>query len=294
MNPYHLRTFLAAQKHLNYTRAAEELFLSQPSVSRQIQQLEEDLGVALFEQIGKTLYVTDAGKTLVLEAERILGTIERGAEAVRAHRTAARGSLRIGASTTPGYYLLPRPLRDFCRLYPQAEVEFRVQNSRKIARLLVENQLDLAFIGGAMPDGDLILEPLLEDEIVCFAAHDHPLASCEALTPEVFSTQRWVVRERGSATRKLFDEWLEDLGAALGPCIELPCPEAIKLLVAAGLGLSFTSIHGLDQDMDRARFKVLPIHGAGLRRTIYIARHADKHISPAMGSFLELLHGVRC
>src|SRR3990170_6921040 len=100
MNPHHLRTFLSVRKHRNYTRAAEEVFLTQPAVSRQMRQLEEKLGVRLFEQIGKTLHLTDAGETLAVEAEKLLGAMERTAEAVRSHRSAERGSIRIGASTT--------------------------------------------------------------------------------------------------------------------------------------------------------------------------------------------------
>src|SRR3990172_7484372 len=101
MNPNHLRTFLAVRKHRNYTRAAEEVFLSQPAVSRQVRQLEEKLGVRLFEQIGKTLHPTDAGETLAVEAEKLLGAMERTAEAGRSHRSPERGSIRIRANTTP-------------------------------------------------------------------------------------------------------------------------------------------------------------------------------------------------
>src|SRR4030042_4560874 len=102
MNPRHLPPFLSVRKHRNYTRAAEEVFLTQPAVSRQVRQLEEKLGVRLFEQIGKTLHLTDAGETLAVEAGKLLGAVGTTAEAVRSHRTAERGSIRIGASTTPG------------------------------------------------------------------------------------------------------------------------------------------------------------------------------------------------
>src|SRR5438034_10890783 len=103
----HLRSFLAVQKHLGYTRAGKELFLSQPAVSRHVQALEDQLGVTLFEQIGKRLSLTDAGRTLAKEAERLLGDLERVSETVKAHSGADRGTLRLGASTTPGFYLLP-------------------------------------------------------------------------------------------------------------------------------------------------------------------------------------------
>src|SRR4030067_941170 len=115
MNPHPPRTVLSVRKHRNYTRAAEEVSLTQPAVSRQVRQLEEKLGVRLFEQIGKTLHPTDAGETLAVEAEKLLGAMERTAEAVRSHRSAERGSIRIGASTTPGVYALADLLEEYPR-----------------------------------------------------------------------------------------------------------------------------------------------------------------------------------
>src|SRR5688572_30586814 len=127
MNPANLRTFLAVEKHLNYTHAARELLLSQPAVSRQIRQLERDLGVQLFEQLGKRLYLTDAGKTLLREASRLLGNLDRVREAMVAHQEAHHGALRLGASTTPGIYLLPPVLGQFHRSHPEVEISYRVE-----------------------------------------------------------------------------------------------------------------------------------------------------------------------
>src|SRR3989304_4183746 len=141
MNPHHLRTFLSVRKHRNYTRAAEEVFLTQHAVSRQMRQLEEKLGVRLFEQIGKTLHLTDAGETLAIEAEKLLGAIERTAEAVRSHRSAERGSIRIGASTTPGFYLLPDPLGPFHPRFPKVALHYTVENSLRLDQMLVRTHL---------------------------------------------------------------------------------------------------------------------------------------------------------
>ncbi|MHC4729076.1 MAG: LysR family transcriptional regulator, partial [Planctomycetota bacterium] len=157
MNPHHLRTFLAVRKHLNYTHAAQDLFLSQPAVSRQVRQLERELGVRLFEQIGKSLHPTDAGETLTREAEKILGALERTAEAVRAHRSAEHGSLRVGASTTPGFYLLPGLLGRFHARYPRVDLRYAVENSLRIEQMIVRNELDLGFVGAHLAHDDLDL-----------------------------------------------------------------------------------------------------------------------------------------
>lgn len=166
MNPRHLQTFLAVRKHLNYTRAAEDVFLTQPAVSRQVRQLEEELGVRLFEQIGKSLYLTDAGKTLAAEAEKLLGAMERTAEAVRSHGSAERGSVRIGASTTPGFYLLPALLGRFHRRFPEVTLHYTVENSLKIEQKIIRNELDLGFVGARLTSEELELKALVEDEIV--------------------------------------------------------------------------------------------------------------------------------
>ena len=165
MNPEHLRTFLAVQKHLNFTRAAEALFLSQPAVSRQIKQLERRLGVAVFEQIGKSLHLTEAGRILVPEAERLLGNIERVAEVVRRHRSAESGQLRVGASTTPGLYLLPSALGRFHRKYPKVEFHYVVEKSMSIEQRILANELDLGFVGGHITGDNLLLQKVADAQI---------------------------------------------------------------------------------------------------------------------------------
>ncbi len=291
MNPTHLHAFLAVQRHMNYTRAAEELHLSQPAVSRQVKQLEETLGVSLFEQLGKALHLTDAGRAFVGEAERVLGVLERAAESIARFRGTERGRLRLGASTTPGYYVLPEVLRRFRERFSGVDLHFVVANSLQIERMLVRNEIDLGFVGGHLANEDLDLEPLLEDEIVCFAAHSHPLAKRRRIDPAspALAETTWVVREHGSATRQLFESWLTSAGGAIGKTIEISCSEAIKVFVDAGLGVSFMSELGLRRERTTGRFKRLPLTGLRLRRPIYIVRHGDKHSSPVMTAFLDMV-----
>ena len=128
LNPSHLRTFLAVKKHLSFTRAAEDVYLSQPAVSRQIQQLERDLGVSLFEQIGKSLHVTDAGTTLAQEAERLLASLDRVTESVTEHRSAEKGRLRIGAGTTPGFYITENHYPPHLHLSPKGARQKKIDS----------------------------------------------------------------------------------------------------------------------------------------------------------------------
>lgn len=292
MNPNHLRTFLAVRRHRNYTRAAQELFLTQPAVSRQVRQLEEELGVRLFEQIGKSLHLTDAGETLAGEAEKLLGAMGRTAEAVRFHRSAERGSVRIGASTTPGFYLLPDLLGRFHRRYPEVDLHYTVENSLRIEQMIVRNEIDLGFVGAHLSNENLELKPLVEDEIVCFAAPSHPLANERHIAPASLEEETWVIREKGSATRRLFEDWLFSGKGAIRKSIELGCPEACKELVRAGIGLSFMSVHGLRPEFRTRSLVKVPVTGLSLKRPIFLARHSEKRNSPVMEAFLAIVESA--
>ena len=292
MNPHHLRTFLAVRKHRNYTRAAEELFLTQPAVSRQMRQLEEELGVRLFEQIGKSLHLTDAGETLAAEAEKLLGAMERTAETVRFHTSAERGSVRIGASTTPGFYLLPDLLGRFHRRFPKVALHYTVENSLRIEQMLVRNELDLGFVGANLPSRELELKPLLEDEIVCFTSPSHRLAKVRRIAPSSLEEEMWIIREKGSATRRLFEHWLSSRKGTIRKAIELGCPEACKALVRAGIGLSFMSVHGLRSEFQAKRLVRVPVTGMPLKRPIFLARHSEKRNSPVMETFLQIVESA--
>jgi len=283
MNPHHLRTFLAVWRHRNYTRAAEEIFLTQPAVSRQVRQLEEKLGVRLFERIGKSL----AG-----EAEKLLGAMERTAEAVRSHRSAERGSVRIGASTTPGFYLLPDLLGRFHRRFPKVALHYTVENSLRIEQMILRNELDLGFVGAHLSSEDLVLKPLLEDEIVCFTAPSHRLAKVRHVAPGSLEDELWIIREKGSATRRLFEDWLSSRKGTIRKTIELTCPETCKALVRAGIGLSFMSVHGLRSELRAGRLVRIPVTGMSLKRPIFLAMHSEKRCSPVMETFLRIVEGA--
>jgi DNA-binding transcriptional LysR family regulator len=297
MKPEHLRTFLAVQKHLNYTHAARELLLSQPAVSRQIRQLENALGVRLFEQLGKRLHLTDAGKTLLREASRLLGGLDRVREALLAHQDARRGALRIGASTTPGFYLLPSVLGRFHRSHPEVEVSYMVANSHDIADAVLSNEIDLGFVGTRLSTPELVAEPIARDEIVFFASASHPLAARKRIELAALAGETWVAREKGSATRKLVERRLARARIGLDRAVVLGCPEAVKALVAGGFGVSFLSLHGLREDFRRGRVARLPVADVKIERTIHAVRHKDKHESPVLASFLALareeLRGLR-
>lgn len=290
MNTYYLKSFLTVRKHLNYTHAAQELFLSQPAVSRQMRALESEMGAVLFEQIGKSLHLTQAGKILELEAERLLGDMDRARERVRAHQSGQAGFLRLGASTTPGLYLLPSILGSFRKKQPNLEFRFLIENSHSIEQRIIANEIDLGFVGVPLGNDAIREEPLVDDEILLFAAPSHPLVGRGNLSPQELAGETWITRERGSATRRLFEQWLSRKGCSIRKVMEVQSPEGIKALVRAGLGISYHSSFGLADEIRRGILAALRVEGTKLVRPIYLVRHRRKYLSPLALAFVELVH----
>jgi len=288
----HLHTFLTVERRGSFTAAATELHLSQPAVSRRMQQLEEELGERLFERLGRNIHLTPAGRTLVGQARLLLGDRNRLLEAVRAHADPDRGVVRLGASTTPGLYLLPPVLDALQRDLPGLHCLYSIDNSEVIKRRVLANELDLGVIGGPVTEGPLVAESIVDDAIVCFARPDHPLASCSEVKAADLLAATWILREPGSATRALFEGWLRHVGGRLKHKVEIRDPEAAKLLVDAGLGLAWGSLLGLGRDLERGRFVALSIPDFTPTRTLSVVHHADKFISPVIGQVLERIAAV--
>lgn len=289
MNPVHLKTFLTVGKHLNYTRAAEELHISQPTVSRQIKQLEDHLQTRLFELLGKTLHYTAAGETLAQEAVKALGVLDRLTEAVRAHNSSQNGVLRIGASTTPGLYLLPNILSEYHALYPKVDFSYSVENSSHIEKQILRNDLDVGFVGVPLNNNSIAERPIVTDEIVCVASPDHPLVLETDVSAAKLSEETWIVRETGSATGSLFEEWFQSQGGSWGKVITLTNPEPVKKLVAAKLGISFTSRFAVAEELSRGQLSRIDVKGLSLKRQLLLVQHVDKRVTPVMECFLDMV-----
>lgn len=286
--PSWLATFLSVARHRNYTRVAEELFLTQPAISRQMRALQDALGVRLIEQVGKTLELTDAGNHFLREAHQIRAAIERAWELVH-DENGERGRLRLGASSTPGLYLLPNALASFTRTHPEVEVTFQIENTLRVEEALVHNEIDLGFLGGPVSSADVQVEPLVDDHIVVYASVRHPLARRRRVPPRMLERETFVLRERGSATRESFERWLATRGVFLTRTIELAGPEGIKTLVRAGVGLACSSCHGVRGE--RA-LRVIPVEDLDLARSVAVAWHRSKRLSTVHRAFLKIVRSL--
>jgi DNA-binding transcriptional LysR family regulator len=220
----------------------------------------------------------------------LVGALDRVAESMRARRAGEHGRIRVGASSTPGLYLLPRVVQAFRRRFPRVAVQYTVENSLRIEERLVRNELDVGFTGAHLTHAALRLRRLCDDEIVLYAARTDPLARRRAIPPRALEDERCLVREPGSATRVLVDRWLQRTGVALRDTTEVGCPEAARVLVRAGMGFSYISLAALQAH--GAGVKRLDVAGLRLVRPIHVALHAEKHLSPPLQSFLDTAHAA--
>jgi DNA-binding transcriptional LysR family regulator len=287
MNFERLRTFRALADSLHFRKTAERLHISQSAVSQQISSLEEELGVPLVERIGRRTFLTPAGKILVDEAGKVLAAVERAEEAVRAYGAGEVDRVRLGASTTPGVYIVPAALGAFRAALPLVELTFRIANSAEIEQALVNNELDLGVVGEDIAHEELFQVSIGEDEIIAVAAPG--LTSAKRIKTADLEKLPLLAREAGSATRRYVDVGLGKVGLKVKPAFELPSPEAQVRAAAAGLGLAFVSRHVAASDLAAKRLVTVRIEGLRLVRPITAAYHRDKRVSPAMQQLITLL-----
>jgi DNA-binding transcriptional LysR family regulator len=272
---------------LHFRVAAERLGVTQSAVSQQIAALEKDLGTPLFERIGRRVYLTAAGQLLAREAVKVLSSVSRARDVVSAVSKGA-GRLRVGASTTPGIYLLPEVLGVFRKDFPLVELEFRIANSTQIEALAVANEFDLG-VCGFKPTHDELFEIELGEDRVVAVASPALAGKTRRLRPDELTRWPLVGRERGSATRMAVERSLAELGVVLAPAYELPSPEAVMRAAEAGLGFAFVSALGLADAVKARRLIQLQVEGLSLRRHLFAVHHRDKQVTPAMRELVDLL-----
>lgn len=273
----------------SFTRASEELFLTQPTVSMQMKKLTETIGVPLIEQIGKKLHLTPDGRELAQATREILGIMDRYTMSVAERQGLKQGQLRLMAITTASYFA-PRLLGEFARLYPGIEVSLRVTNKEQVLASIADNLDDLYFLGQPPDDIDVIATPIMDNPIVVIAAPDHPLARNKKIRLERLAQEPWLMREKGSGTRNAIERRFDENGIALRPRLELGSNEAIKQAILAGLGVSALSRHTLTLNQP-GQFAILDVEGFPILRHWYAVYPAGRQLSVVARAFLDYLLG---
>jgi DNA-binding transcriptional LysR family regulator len=286
--------FLAIARAGSFRRAAEALHLSQPALSQHVRELETALGARLFDRLARRVALTDAGQVLAEHATRLFVTLADARQAIQDLQGLERGALTIGASTTPGIYVLPRLLGAFRQRYPGIELTLRLGNSEEIERLVRASELDLGLVGGhqACP-GASCLNAGLPDELRLVVPPGHRWATGREIAPKRLADEPLLMREPGSATRELTERTLRAAGVRYRPGLMLEHPEAIKQAVLAGLGVAFLSIHAIPGEVATGRLHALRLRGLRLIRHFHLLHHEARALSASARAFRTLLETAR-
>ncbi|MDR3741697.1 MAG: selenium metabolism-associated LysR family transcriptional regulator [Terracidiphilus sp.] len=291
---FRLVVFRAVAEHLNFRRAAEELYLTQPAVSLQVKALEEELGEQLFDRTGAKVALTAAGKRLLGYARRAAALAEEAEEEVTALGGDQAGTLALGASTTIAQYVLPRLLAEFLRRHSRVQATVTSGNTEHVVDALVRQEIALGLIEGPAHSRDVKTEAFLEDELVLIVPGAHEWAERATVRAEELATAPLLMRERGSGTRQVLEQALEKCGIkrrALRVAMELDSTEAIKTAVEAGLGVGFVSQWALARDLRPGRgLRVVEIEGLRVKRNFLMVRAAA---GQSHGLAEEFRHCVR-
>ncbi len=287
LNVHQLKIFRTVVRAGSFSRAAEELRITQPSVSIQVRELERALGVELFEQIGKRIFLTEAGRVLDEYAVRILGLLEEAERAVRELKGASTGPLRVGANNTPATYLLPPLLASLREQVPEADITLEILPTRRVYEKLLRNELDVGVVGDGMRHESIVRFPYYTDELVVVVSPRHPLAGRKDVTAAELVRQRLVLRERGSGTREATERAFRSLGLVPTPAMELQSNEALVQAVAADLGVGVVSRLAVAEAVQRGRVVVVDTTDFRPARTLWGVRHREKRVSSVMRLLLE-------
>lgn len=282
-----IRIFECVARHLSYSRAAESLYLTQPAVSMQVRQLEESLGLALFEQLGKKIYLTPAGEEFLGYCRNILQQISN-AEAMVEDLKGMSGKLGIDVASTAGYFT-PQLLAEFCKRHPKARISLNVTNRETLLQRLANNEMDMAIMGRPPEGLDLDAEPFMENRLVIIAPVHHPLAGEKKIPMARLAEETFLVREQGSGTRIAMERYFADNNIRLTTGTEMNTNEAIKQAVQAGMGLGILSLHTVQLEFALNRLTVLDVENFPILRNWYVIHRHGKRLSVIAQAFKEFL-----
>jgi DNA-binding transcriptional LysR family regulator len=283
-----LQVFESAARHLNYSRAAEELYLSQPAVSMQIRQAEEAVGLPLFEQAGKKLHLTDAGRELLHYSRAISQQLQEMEAVFGEMKELERGHLDISVVSTANYFM-PQLLAKFCQQHPKIQISLHVANRDAVLKQLEENSADLAIMGQPPQGVDMLAQQFMKNPLVVIAPPGHPLCKARHVRLEQLEQENFLLREQGSGTRSSMERFFAKHGVQFRAGMEMGTNEAIKQAVQAGMGLGVLSLHSAELELETGRLAVLKVEQFPIIRHWYIAHRKNKRLSGAAQAFQKFL-----
>lgn len=289
MNRNHLALFQAVARAGSISGGAVAVRVSQPAVSRQIADLEGELGVRLLDRLPRGCQLTEAGRILAGYASRWRSLEEDAARAIEEYRGLKRGRLSLGASLTIGGYLLPGMLAEFHRRSPEIEMQAEIGNTDRVNQALLAGTIELGLTEGPLGAEQLESTEFFRDELVPIAAPGHPLLKKNGVTARELCREPILLREEGSGTRAVVEQALRRRGITVRPLLSLANPEAIKNAVAEGMGVAIVSRLIVSFEVRAGSLKIIPVKDLSITRPLRLQRLRGHSLSPSVGRFLEVV-----
>jgi DNA-binding transcriptional LysR family regulator len=284
-----LHTFAAVAELRHFARAADRCNLSQPAVSHQIRQLEEELGTKLLNRAGRRVSLTVAGELFLEDVRRILAAVDRARERVQSVSTGTVGRVRLGATETAGLYLLPALLERYRRAHPRFALQFTIGPELEILERVASNDLDMGVVTGKPVLGELQSRRIGRDELLVVASASAPIAQRRRLKPIDLRDETWIVREDGSDTRRQLDAWLRRHHLTPSRLMTLAGPDAVKRAVIAGLGIGLVARVAVAEELRSRQLVALPTTAPFGPRDVLLVDHPQKHHGAACTAMLAML-----
>jgi DNA-binding transcriptional LysR family regulator len=279
-----LEIFVAVAKHLSFTRAAEELRLTQPAVSMQVKTLEHLAGLPLVDRVKRHLALTEAGDELLRHAQAVLRALGDAEDALAAFRGLQAGRVSIAAVST-AKYIAPRLLALFSRQHPEVRLKLVVNNRDAVVRLLVDDEVDLAVMGTPPGHLETTAFPFARHPLVVIAAPDHPLVKVQRVPVKALAAENFLVREPGSGTRAAMERFFAEHRIHPAGTMELSSNETIKQAVMAGMGLGFISQHAIGLEFAAGQLALLQVEGLPVVRHWNVVHRTERRLSPGALAF---------
>ena len=290
-----LRILKAVATEKNFTKAAEVLYLSQPSLSKQIKTLEKNLDILLINRENNKISLTENGEVFLQYSERILALCEESCRALIDLKNGDRGNLTVGASQTIGTYLMPRVLALFAQNYPQIDLKVQVDSTRLIANSVLNREIDIAVVGGEIPNElrkNLTIKHFVEDELSLIISKSHPFAKKKTINKENLYYLNFITLNSNSTIRKFIDNILIQNGIEtkqLRIIMQFNSIEGIKTAVSLGLGVAFVSSSAIEKEVELQTIEVLKIENIRITRTLSIISNPESYKSKAFDLFYNEL-----
>ncbi len=287
MNLNQLKIFYMAAKRGNLSKAAEDLFITQPAVTKGIQRLQEHYDLRLMDRFGKKMVLTYAGEVLFNIAEKIFELEKHAEESIREFRQRKRGRIRIQASESFGAYYLPSIMNPFSKAHPMINISVNILPNEHVVKNIADLACDIGFISYPIEHEKVHIHAILEDQLIFILPPNHPICRLKRLKPKDLEGNPVIVHEKNSAPHQIFHEYIKKNNIAITSTLELSSNRAIKRAVESGLGIALISRKVADEEIQSSRLKAIPVPGQSIKRKFYLIYHQKKFISDTLQIFLD-------